>query len=221
MSDRLNSQNNLSEDIKQTLINNLGTKKHFLSGSSSGSSPGRSLENELLQLISNGADESNSDQEVVAINYNFASFQSFCLIQFGAGEDKKQVYFKIINDSGKIKLIDLSNGKKYFSNSMSGGVEVNAVEYEFSKRRPFSSSESNKDSQLLTPMPGKILNIFVQTGEKVKAGDKLYSMEAMKMEHTIKASADSEVKAIHSKVGEQVKAGESIVELLDTSELTK
>ena len=46
---------------------------------------------------------------------------------------------------------------------------------------------------LIAPMPGKVIDVKVKKGKKVKAGDTLVILEAMKMEHSIKASEDGTV----------------------------
>jgi 3-methylcrotonyl-CoA carboxylase alpha subunit len=57
---------------------------------------------------------------------------------------------------------------------------------------------------LTAPMPGKIIAVQVKAGDKVKRGQPLLVMEAMKMEHTISAPADGTVKEVFFGVGEQV-----------------
>jgi 3-methylcrotonyl-CoA carboxylase alpha subunit len=57
---------------------------------------------------------------------------------------------------------------------------------------------------LLAPMPGKVVKVFVDEGKKVAKGDVLMVMEAMKMEHSIRATADSVIKSVHYEVGQLV-----------------
>ena len=60
---------------------------------------------------------------------------------------------------------------------------------------------------LIAPMPGKVIDIKVNKGKKVKAGDTLVILEAMKMEHSIKASEDGAVSELLIKVNDQVENG--------------
>ena len=64
---------------------------------------------------------------------------------------------------------------------------------------------------LAAPMPGKIIAIAVNAGDKVKKGDVLLVMEAMKMEHTIHASGDGIVEQLFFKVGDQVAEGADLI----------
>jgi len=75
----------------------------------------------------------------------------------------------------------------------------------------------DKDS-LTSPMPGTITALFVQTGTAVKAGEKLLSMEAMKMEHTIYAPHDGKVKAVFYHQGDLVEEGVELISLATEKE---
>jgi 3-methylcrotonyl-CoA carboxylase alpha subunit len=66
---------------------------------------------------------------------------------------------------------------------------------------------------LAAPMPGRVIKIFVDAGTKVKRGEPLLILEAMKMEHTITAPGDGTVKEIHYAPGEQVLEGAQLIRL--------
>jgi len=66
---------------------------------------------------------------------------------------------------------------------------------------------------LAAPMPGRVIKVFVQPGTKVKKGEPLLILEAMKMEHTITAPADGTVKEIHYAAGEQVLEGAELIKV--------
>ncbi|MEP6864996.1 MAG: biotin/lipoyl-containing protein, partial [Deltaproteobacteria bacterium] len=59
---------------------------------------------------------------------------------------------------------------------------------------------------LVAPMPGKVVKVLVTEGQEVAAGAALVVLEAMKMEHTVRASDGGTVKALHVAVGDQVDA---------------
>ncbi|MGE8261174.1 MAG: acetyl-CoA carboxylase biotin carboxyl carrier protein subunit, partial [Stenotrophomonas sp.] len=63
------------------------------------------------------------------------------------------------------------------------------------------------------PMPGKIISISVKAGDKVEKGQPLLVMEAMKMEHTISATADGTVGEVFYGVGDQVTEGAELVSI--------
>lgn len=65
-----------------------------------------------------------------------------------------------------------------------------------------------------SPMQGTILKIKVKKGDKVKTGDVLATIEAMKMEQEIKSERTGEVKGIFIKEGDAVNNGDIIMQIL-------
>ena len=66
-------------------------------------------------------------------------------------------------------------------------------------------------STLIASMPGKVVDILVKPGDKVKAGQAILVMEAMKMENEIQADHDALVKSINVKKNESVECGAVLV----------
>jgi propionyl-CoA carboxylase alpha chain len=64
---------------------------------------------------------------------------------------------------------------------------------------------------LLSPMPGLLVDVAVQPGQKVNAGEKLAVVEAMKMENILIAAQDGEVKEILAKRGESLMVDQPIL----------
>ncbi|MEZ5729393.1 MAG: acetyl/propionyl/methylcrotonyl-CoA carboxylase subunit alpha [Burkholderiaceae bacterium] len=67
--------------------------------------------------------------------------------------------------------------------------------------------------RLTAPMPGKVIALMVERGAKVRRGQPLAVMEAMKMEHTIAAPEDGEVREIFYAVGDQVDEGAQLIDI--------
>ncbi|HEX8913669.1 MAG TPA: pyruvate carboxylase, partial [Humisphaera sp.] len=68
-------------------------------------------------------------------------------------------------------------------------------------------------NQVAAPMPGKVTNVAVNKGEAVKAGQRLLSIEAMKMETAVYCPRDAKVKDVAVKPGSAVTAGDLLVTL--------
>jgi propionyl-CoA carboxylase alpha chain len=64
---------------------------------------------------------------------------------------------------------------------------------------------------LLSPMPGLLVDVTVQAGQKVSAGEKLAVVEAMKMENILTATQDGEVKEILARRGESLVVDQPII----------
>lgn len=66
---------------------------------------------------------------------------------------------------------------------------------------------------LEAPMPGVVTKVLVAVGDAVEKGQPLVAIEAMKMEHMIRAPRDGRVKGIAAEVGRMAQAGATLVEL--------
>ncbi|MDX1668191.1 MAG: biotin carboxylase N-terminal domain-containing protein [Limnobacter sp.] len=71
--------------------------------------------------------------------------------------------------------------------------------------------------QVKSPMNGKVLDVNVSKGDRVKAGDLLATLEAMKMEHRLVAKHDCEVVDIFVATGDQMGQGQIMIELKEAT----
>jgi len=69
------------------------------------------------------------------------------------------------------------------------------------------------DGGLSAPMPGVITKVMVVVGDEVTRGQPLLALEAMKMEHLIRAPREGRVKRVGASPGQMVQAGAELVEL--------
>jgi 3-methylcrotonyl-CoA carboxylase alpha subunit len=67
------------------------------------------------------------------------------------------------------------------------------------------------DGAILSPMPGRVIAVEVRQGDKVAKGQKLLTLEAMKMEHSMTAPFDGVVAELDAAVGTQVSEGTMLV----------
>jgi 3-methylcrotonyl-CoA carboxylase alpha subunit len=61
-------------------------------------------------------------------------------------------------------------------------------------------------------MPSTVSKVFVKVGQHVKKGENLVSLEAMKMEHLIKAAKDGVIKSVYAQEGKFMEANSTIIE---------
>ncbi len=64
-----------------------------------------------------------------------------------------------------------------------------------------------------SPLPGVVLSVIAREGDKVKYGDKLLVLEAMKMENTIESDKEGTIKSIKVRQGDSVLEGDVLVEI--------
>jgi acetyl-CoA/propionyl-CoA carboxylase biotin carboxyl carrier protein len=69
------------------------------------------------------------------------------------------------------------------------------------------------DGQVTSPMPGTVLAVYVEVGAAVSAGVALVAVEAMKMEHVVKAPRDGVVLEVMAHPGDRVKLEQPLMVL--------
>ena len=93
------------------------------------------------------------------------------------------------------------NGMNYLIRRESGAVKD-------------TSFEEESDDTVLSPITGKLLDKKAKTGDSVRKGDVVVILEAMKMEHRLKAPRDGTLSKLTSaEIGGQIKEGELMFEL--------
>lgn len=99
-----------------------------------------------------------------------------------------------------------------------GHMNLNNVPYEFkietgsTKQEARTNQRTNEPTHEITaPMPGKITDIKVKTGDKIAAGTAILTIEAMKMQNDIFAQTDCTIAEILVKAGQTVEAGQKLV----------
>ena len=75
-----------------------------------------------------------------------------------------------------------------------------------------ATAELGNTAHIGAPMPGVISSVVVTVGQRIKAGDLLCTIEAMKMETGIAAENDGVIKTIHAPAGSQVDAKDLLIE---------
>jgi acetyl/propionyl-CoA carboxylase alpha subunit len=83
---------------------------------------------------------------------------------------------------------------------------------------PVPGSRADAAGALHAPMPGKVTAVLVEVGQRVKKGQTLLTLEAMKMEHRIQAPSDGKVAVIRYAVGQSVPLDAVLLELASETE---
>ncbi len=83
-----------------------------------------------------------------------------------------------------------------------------------SKESKIVKNKGEKSYNVVAPLPGTILNIFVKEGDEISRGDKLLIMEAMKMENEVLAEKSGTVKRIKILVGDTVLQNDVLIEII-------
>ena len=118
------------------------------------------------------------------------------------------ISFKLDN---KIENVCIVSDKDKTYLSIDGENYILDLEKDKTAKSKIKSQQ--KGNSVSSPMPGLIVEIPVSVGDKVKSGDTLAIVEAMKMQNELPSPRDGIVKKITGKEGEQVDALQVIVEL--------
>ena len=92
----------------------------------------------------------------------------------------------LVNDEGQTRYLELYRGRG-------------------------ESGAATADGAVISPMPGRVISIDVRQGDAVSKGQKLLTLEAMKMEHSLAAPFDGIVSELGAEAGAQVSEGDLLV----------
>jgi pyruvate carboxylase len=133
---------------------------------------------------------------------------------------KEEIHLEL--EEGKTLFISLVNvsdpdpeGRRLVSFELNGLARGTSVADRKVKPKTLARKKADPADplQVAAPIPGMVTSIAVGVGTRVAQGDKLLTLEAMKMLTTLNASADGVVEAIHVKVGETVESKDLVIEL--------
>ena len=79
--------------------------------------------------------------------------------------------------------------------------------------RGTGTSHGVHDGEIEAPMPGRVTAVEVKKGDKVAKGQRLLTLEAMKMEHALTAPFDGTVAELSATTGQQVTEGQLLVKV--------
>jgi acetyl-CoA/propionyl-CoA carboxylase, biotin carboxylase, biotin carboxyl carrier protein len=123
-------------------------------------------------------------------------------------------------DGPKTRHMDKFSAHQHRASVFAGGEAVWVVDPDVGPVRytPLvgdDDSAASGDASLEAPMPGTVVQLRVQPGTAVSAGETLVVLESMKMEISIAAPRDGCVAAVHVAAGDQVERGAVLVELAE------
>ena len=124
-----------------------------------------------------------------------------------AGEEQRPFYVSVDGIAEEVVVETLSEIE------VSSGTNSNGNK---SKKKSSNANERPRPTHagcVTTAMPGTIVAVKVKVGDKVKAGDGVIVIEAMKMENEIQASKTGTVVAVHVAKGDTVTPDESLLEI--------
>ncbi len=119
----------------------------------------------------------------------------------------RSVYVKLLAVHDNLKQMSLEvEGQKF-------DVEIKEPLDQLLEQMGFGLASHAQITEVNAPMPGLVLDILVDEGQEVNAGDPLVILQAMKMENSIGVHATATIKKILVKKGQAVEKGQRLIDL--------
>jgi acetyl/propionyl-CoA carboxylase alpha subunit len=138
--------------------------------------------------------ENQNDNQFVVINNEKFEFSSLAI---------SENVFTIINKNEKSNVYVAEDKSHFYINIDGNSITLDKV---IAEEKSYGEEDKNQgDKQVIKPpMPGSIVKVLVNKGQKVEEGEGLIIIEAMKMETTMYSSISGIVTEVNATAGEQV-----------------
>ena len=136
-------------------------------------------------------------------------------LDFINNNDKPYYHLLDNNTAYQVELVAADYRTKEFTFRVNGNLYNTKISDKYDQlvqKLGLKVGGHQKINDLKAPMPGLVLDIAVEIGQKVQKGDKILILEAMKMENIIKAAADVTIKSIHITQGQAVDKGQLLLD---------
>lgn len=111
------------------------------------------------------------------------------------------------------ELIRKEGGKSYTVNAHYQSYNIDVIDSQAKYLRMRKGADEKQMDKIISPMPGKVVKIPVQAGDRLQAGDIVAVIEAMKMQSNYKVSSECVVKEILVNEGDSVNSNQVIMTL--------
>jgi biotin carboxyl carrier protein len=125
---------------------------------------------------------------------------------------EKGVYSIIYkNKSYNVELTQGREPKTYTINTLYNSYDIDIMDAEAKYLKGRKHEDLEDESFISSPMPGKVVKILVNIGDKVKAGETVIIISAMKMESEYKVKRDRAIKDILVKEGDTIDGHQPLI----------
>lgn len=159
----------------------------------------------LIQMNLVGKDGNRMSVEVDGKIYNV----DVCML--GDGQ------YSILNEGVSYSpFIVHEKGSRHYSVSLNYSVyEMDMLDSQARYMRMRKNARRDRQSdRIKAPMPAKIVKVYVEAGQKVRAGEPMITFEAMKMQSTVQAVEDCVIRSVACRDGESVMAEQVLLTLM-------
>lgn len=125
--------------------------------------------------------------------------------------NENEIHIIYQNKNYRIQRASSSNQGLLVLNEQEIEVFKRSMKDEILEKIGISSEVDDKMNDLLAPMPGKILKVLKQSGEKISKSEGILVLEAMKMENVLKADADAIIAEVKVSPGDAVEKNQILI----------
>jgi len=123
----------------------------------------------------------------------------------------EEIIVKINGKEHKVNIEETSDGKlKVHYDNKTYEVETKSAAEQLINEE-LEKKSGSKEKEIRAPLPGIVFSIKAKAGDKVREGDKLISLMAMKMENEIESPIDGRIKEIKVKKNTSVNKGDLLI----------
>ena len=115
--------------------------------------------------------------------------------------------------STNMEMIEGDSPNKYIVNTRSNDYEIEIIDAKARYRAANKGELDGEETIITSPMPGKIVKLLVNKGDKVAKGDTVIIVSAMKMESEYKSPVEGTVSKIFVKADDTVEGNQALVEI--------
>ncbi|OVE82617.1 hypothetical protein BVY03_00455 [bacterium K02(2017)] len=119
-------------------------------------------------------------------------------------------YF-VANEVGEERFYFSKKGEQWHVLAVDQDFQFELLNSQQLRRQNIGGAATDASGQVISPMPGKVIEIKVKLGQKVKIGQDLLVIEAMKMQNVYKSKLDGKVNEVCVSVGDSVEKGQMMV----------
>jgi len=113
--------------------------------------------------------------------------------------------------SYNVELIQNQSNKKYIVNTLYNSNDVEIIDAESKYLKSRKKDDMDENTAISSPMPGKVVKILIKKGDKIKAGETVIIISAMKMESEYKVKKDRLIKDVLVKEGDIIDGNQPLV----------
>lgn len=128
-------------------------------------------------------------------------------------EEVEPGVFSVIykNKSYNIEITPNKTPKSYTVSSLYHSFDTAILDAEAKYKRNRKKDDLDDEDIISSPMPGKVVNILVQEGDQVEAGETVIIISAMKMESEYKVKTAKTIKKINVKEGDAIDGNQPLI----------